>query len=168
MSSSLIKLEKIVASSSSSITLTLPTNYDVFMVKIAGVKHSEAAYDYVKFRTSGSTIVSSDYYQMSFIFRSNGAFFNSAQAGASFAYLNQYQKSTATGDQTNATIWIYNSQNSGEKTYATFEETSQGTSLIGAQGGMAMKLENVVDGINFSPSAGNYPTGRFVLYGLKK
>ena len=169
MSGSLILIDSDTASSSSSISLTgMDSTYDVYVATIEGVTHSATAYDYIRFTVGGSADTSANYDSAGKVLRTAGAYYNMAYTNQTFTYLSPYQKSTTAQDQTNATFYIFNSQNSSEYTYATFEETSKGTSLFGVQGGMVLTETQITDGINFSPSAGNYPAGEFKLYGLKK
>ena len=169
MSGSLILIDSETASSSSSISLTgMSSTFDVYMATIEGVTHSQASYDYVRFTVGGSADTSANYDSAGKVLRTQGAFHNQVQTNATFGYLSPYEKSTTAQDQTNATIYIFNSQNSGEYTFATFDETSKGTQVFGVQGGMVLAEAQITDGINFSPSAGNYPAGDFKLYGLKK
>tara|TARA_R110002020_G_scaffold445821_2_gene657763 strand:- start:3 stop:512 length:510 start_codon:yes stop_codon:yes gene_type:complete len=169
MSGSLILIDSEIASSSSSISLTgMSSTFDVYMATIEGVTHSQASYDYVRFTVSGSADTSANYSSAGKVLRTAGAFFNQTQTNATFGYLSPYQKETTAQDQTNATIYIFNSQNSGQFTFATFEETSKGTQVFGVQGGMVLTETQITDGINFTPSAGNYSAGDFKLYGLRK
>ena len=171
MSGSLILIDSDTASSSSSISLTgMDSTFDVYVATIENLLHSEGAYDYVRFTVGGSADTSANYDSAMKVFRANGVFYNGAYTNQTFTYLSPYKKGTNTGSQTNATFYIYNSQNSSEYTFATFEESSLGTSgaLTGSQGGMVLTETQITDGINFSPDAGNYPSGEFKLFGLKK
>jgi len=171
MAGSLILIDSDTASSSSSISLTgMDSTYDVYVATIENLLHSASAYDYVRFTVSGSADTSANYDSAMKVLRANAVFYNGAYTNQTFTYLSPYQKGTNTGSQTNATFYIFNSQNSSEYTFATFEESSLGTSgaSVGSQGGMVLTVAQTTDGINFSPSAGNYSSGDFKLYGLKK
>tara|TARA_R100001460_G_scaffold108013_1_gene157948 strand:+ start:51 stop:566 length:516 start_codon:yes stop_codon:yes gene_type:complete len=171
MAGSLILIDSDTASSSSSISLTgMDSTYDVYVAIIENVTYSASAYDYIRFTVGGYADTSANYDSVMKVLRGNGAFYNGAYSNQTFTYLSPYQKGTNTGSQTNATFYIFNSQNSSEYTFATFEESFIGTSgaITGSQGGMVLTETQITDGINFSPSAGNYPSGEFLLYGLKK
>ena len=169
MSGSLVLIDSDTASSSSSISLTgMTSDYDVYIAQISAVTHSAAAYDYIRFTTSGTADTSSNYDASMRVVRSNGTFFSGTYSNQSFTYLSPYQKSTTAQDQTNAIFYIFNASNSSEYTSATFEETSQGTNLFGSKGAMTLTVAQATDGINFSPSAGNYSSGEFKLFALNK
>ena len=169
MSGSLVLVDSDTASSSSSISLTgMDSTYDVYVATIDNLLHSAASYDYVRFTVGGVADVSANYDSAMKVIRTAGAYYNGSYTNATFAYLAPYQKSTTAQDQTNAIFYIFNSQNHVEHTFATMEETSKGTSLFGSQGFVVLKENQVTDGINFSPSTGNYVSGNFKLYGIKK
>lgn len=169
MSGSLILIDSETASSSPSISLTgMDSTYDVYMATISGAKHSANAYDYFRLTAGGTPVTSANYRAGGQVLRTAGAYYNMSQINATFVYLSPYTKSTTAGDQTNAVIYIFGSQVSDKRTYATFEETSKGTSLFGVNGGMQLNIAEVHDGVNFSVNTGNYTTGEFKLFGLKK
>jgi hypothetical protein len=169
MAGSLVLIDSDTASSSSSISLTgMTSTYDVYFATIEKVVHSASSYDYVRFTASGSADTSANYDSAMKVLRTAGVDYNGAYTNQTFAYLSPYTKSTTAEDQTNATFYIFNSQNSSEYTFATFEESSKGTSLFGSQGSMVLTVAQTTDGIDFSPSTGNYSSGEFKLYGLKK
>lgn len=172
MPGSLILIDSDTASSSTSISLTgMTSEYSVYMAIVYGVTHSQSAYDLLRFTVGGNPDVSTNYDSQGKIIRTQGAFFNQGGGGytnAAYGWMSPYEKSTTAQDQTATRIHIFNSQNASGYTFATIEETSKGTQVFGLQGGMVLKENQITDGINFHPNLGNYPTGTFKLYGLKK
>lgn len=172
MAGDLILISKATASDSTSISLTgMSSTYDFYVAKISGVTHSTTAYDYVRFTVGGSVDTSANYDSTIRTLRTAAGDGSNSYANQTFIYTVPYEKDTGAGSSTNATIHIFDSQLSTEYTYCTVMESSSYGTVGGGnsgQGAGILKEDQVTDGINFSPSAGNYPKGEFRLYGYNK
>ena len=118
-----------------------------FRVLESSTPNTTANYDYAhKFLTTGGTFGNfSDTNQTSIRFVSTG---------------------TATGEQTNQLVYIYNANNSSEYTFFTQEQSqlNETSTLTGVQGGGVFTSSSQVNGIRLFFESGNIASGTFTLY----
>ena len=118
-----------------------------FRVLESGTANTTSNYDYAhKFLTAGGSFGNfSDTNQTSIRFVSTG---------------------TATGEQTNQIVYIYNANNSSEYTFFTQEQSqlNEASVLTGVQGGGVFTSSSQVNGIRLFFESGNIASGTFTLY----
>jgi hypothetical protein len=172
MSGSLIKLHEVVASSDSTITLgdsSWDTSYDVYMVKVTNM-HSSAdnVTLYVRFLVSGSPDNSSNYDYVQKTLRSKEVFGNETQTDQDKIYFGSI--GNATGEAYNGTFYLFNFNDANEYSYGTKENVYMNSSgdTKGENGGFVLTETQANDGIQFTVDSGNFASGTFTLYGLKK
>ena len=172
MAGSLIKLQEVVASSSASITLgdsSWDTSYNVYMVKVDNFNTSADNVSLsVRFLVSGSPDTSSNYDYAQKVLRSKEVFGNEGQVNQD--KINFGSIGNATGEAYNGIFYLFNFNNSSEYSFGTKENVYMNSAgdTKGENGGFVLTETQANDGIQFTVDSGNFESGRFVLYGLKK
>ena len=172
MAGSLIKIdEEIVTSAVASVTLTgIDSTYDVYMVRINKLECDTNDRDvHLQFTTSGTADTSSNYDNANKELRADSSFSNRSNTNRSDIQIGG-NIGTATGEQFNAVLYLFNFNNASEYSFCTFE-TSHFTStpnLRGRQGGGVLTVAQACDGVNVLMAGGNIDGGTFTLYGLSK
>jgi hypothetical protein len=172
MAGSLIKLQEVVASSSASITLGdsfWDTSYDVYMVQVNNMHTSANNVSlYVRFLVSGSADTSSNYDYAQKTLRAKEVFGNEAQANQD--KLNFGSIGNDTGEAYNGIFYLFNFNNASEYSFGTKDNAYMNSSADtkGENGGFVLTETQANDGIQFIVDNGNFESGTFTLYGLKK
>lgn len=173
MAGSLIKLEEVTVSSAvSSVTLgddKWDTSYDVYMVRYNNWNAvNDNVTGYMRLTASGTANTTSNYDFAAKNFDATTTFGNTSSTNQDkFDIVNS---GTATGEISNAILYLFNFNNASEYSFMTIESTlrnSNGT-LKGHQGGGVLTVTEANDGVEFFFSSGNIASGTFTLYGLKK
>tara|TARA_Y100000361_G_scaffold139447_1_gene142512 strand:+ start:768 stop:1292 length:525 start_codon:yes stop_codon:yes gene_type:complete len=174
MAGSLIKIqETTVSSSTASVTLAgIDSTYDVYMVRYNNVTiDTDTIQLRWRYRNSSGDVTSANYDFARKILRSNASFSNSTGTGAGgFTAFRTVSVGTGTGEQANGLLYLFNFNNSSEYSFHTEEGTSfdYQPSLAGIQGGGVLTVAEAHTGLTFFPASGNFDSGTFTLYGLKK
>ncbi|MDA7543937.1 hypothetical protein N8814_05305 [Acidimicrobiia bacterium] len=172
MSGSLIKIyEEIVTSAVASVTLTgIDSTYDVYMVKFSNLKPTtDNVLNRVRILVSSSADTSSNYDFANKGLRSDTTFDNNSNTNGTYWEFDR--SGNATGENTNATLYLFNFNNASEYNFITTEFTGSSPFdlIYGATGGGVHTVAQASNGIEFFFSSGNIDTGsKFTLYGLKK
>jgi hypothetical protein len=174
MSGSLIKIHEVtVTSAVSSVTLggsDWDSSYDVYMVKFSNLKPTtDNVLNRVRILVSSSPVITAEYDSANKGLRSDTTFDNNASVNQ--AYWEFDRSGNATGENTNATLYLFNFNNASEYNFITteFSGSSPFDLIYGATGGGVHTVAQASNGIQFFFSSGNIDTGsKFTLYGLKK
>ena len=175
MAGSLIKIdEEIVSSAVASVSLTgIDNTYDVYLLVMNNVSPASDNKDlymqYIK-ASDGSTDSTSNYdyatkgILASLSFQNN---FNTNQT----QFILQYARGSATNEQDNNLLYLFNTYSSAEYSFYTLE--GSGLNFAGGlgseQGGGAHSVAQSNSGVKFTwESGGNFASGTFTLYGLAK
>ena len=171
MAGSLIKIdEEIVTSAVASVTLTgIDSTYDVYMVAYNNVVPSTDA-QVLKLRvtTSGTADSDSEYDDAIMFMKSDGSF--SKTGGTNQDHFPFDTSGTATGEELDGILYLFNFNNSSEYSFATVEGVSLNSSstLRSETGGFVHTVAEANDGVSFFFNSDNIASGTFTLYGLKK
>lgn len=174
MAGSLIKIdEEIVTSAVASVTLTgIDSTYDVYMVTYNNVTiDTDTQQLRWRYRNSSGDVTSANYNFARKILRGNASFSNSTGTGAGgFTAFRTVSVGTGTQEQANGLLYLFNFNNSSEYSFHTEEGTSfdYQPALAGIQGGGVLTVAEAHTGLTFFPSSGNFDSGTFTIYGLKK
>jgi hypothetical protein len=175
MSGSLIKIDEVIASSSASVTLggaNWDNSYDVYKVVVsnATTDTDNKALQFRYLDTSNNPITTANYDVAQKVLRTDTTFEDSYATGMTNGLIIDNYIGTATGEVANATMYIFNSNNSSEYTFNTIEASYRNASgiLRGNQGGTVLDSAVATKGISLFMSSGNIDSGTFTLYGLKK
>ena len=167
MAGSLIKLEEVnVTSATASVTLTgIDSTYDVYMVAYNNVVPSTDA-QVLKLRvtTSGTADSDSEYDDAIMFMKSDGSF--SDTGGTNQNHFPFDTSGTATGEELDGILNLFNFNNSSEYSFATVEGVSlnSSSSLRSETGGFVHTVAEANDGVNFFFNSGNIASGTFTLY----
>jgi hypothetical protein len=172
MAGSLIKIQEVDASGSSTATLTgIDSTYDVYMVKVSFQRFatSNNVLRY-RFTVGGSADTSLNYDSVYKLLRADTTFTNISSTNQD--HLRGSVASTATGEAGNMLLYLFNFNNASEYSFVTQEGADfdpNTSSVIARTGGGILTVAQATDGITFYGSAGaNFDSGTFTLYGLKK
>ena len=171
MAGSLIKIdEEIVTSAVASVTLTgIDSTYDVYMVRVNNWNAvNDNVTGYMRLTASGTANTTANYDFASKNLDATTSFGNTSSTNQDkFDIANS---GTATGEISNAILYLYNCNNASEYSFMTIEATIRNSSgtLKGHQGGGVLTVTEANDGVEFFFGSGNIDSGQFVLYGLKK
>ena len=175
MAGALIKIdEEIVTSAVASVELggaNWDSSYDVYMVKVSFQRFatSNNVLRY-RFTVGGSADTSLNYDSAYKLLRADTTFNNISSTNqdhlrASVAY-------TGTGDANNMLLYLFNFNNASEYSFVTQEGADYDpnvATVIARTGGGVLTVAQATDGITFYGSnGGNFDSGKFTLYGLKK
>ena len=171
MAGSLIKIdEEIVSSAVASVTLTgIDSTYDVYMVRHNNVlSDTDSALVSVRFTVSGTPDTSANYDRAFKVFQTSTTFADASSTNQTSLLLDRL--GTAGNEQHNGIFYCFNFNNASEYSFITLETTEriQTGELRGLQGGTVLTVAQATDGIHFFLDSGNYTSGTFTLYGLKK
>ena len=171
MAGSLIKIqETTVTSAVASVTLTgIDSTYDVYMVKVNQMESvNDNVNPFLRFTVSGTGDSSANYDYAFKNLRTDSSFGNEAVTNDNEINLDNI--GTGTGEQFNCVLYLFNFNNASEYSFVTVEGVninSSGT-LKGRQGGGVLTVAQATNGVSFFPASGNFSSGTFTLYGLKK
>tara|TARA_Y100000114_G_scaffold96388_1_gene89698 strand:+ start:1277 stop:1825 length:549 start_codon:yes stop_codon:yes gene_type:complete len=182
MAGSLIKIDEFTISSgvssviigggsggSSGLNVSIDSTYDVYILNFNNVKgDADTAQARFRVTTSGSADTSSNYDRAHKIPRTAGQFAKVYTTNGTYWIYNEI--GTATGEQLNGIMYLYNFNKAGEYCYYTLETAERISSgeLQGVAGGGVHTVTQACDGIQMFASSGNLTSGTFTLYGLKK
>ena len=171
MAGSLIKIaETTVSSATASVTLTgIDSTYDVYEVVANNVTPDTDSQNF-RFRVteSGTPNTTANYDYAHKFFTASGSFGNFSDTNQTS--IRFVSTGTATGEQTNQVVYVFNANNSSEYTFFTQEQSqlNETSTLTGVQGGGVFTSTSTVNGLSFFFESGNIASGNFILYGLKK
>jgi hypothetical protein len=171
MSGSLVKIqETIISSSTASVTLTgIDSTYDVYMVKHNNVfSDTDGSLLSVRFTVSGTPDTSANYDRAFKVFQTNTTYADAIGTNQTSLLLDFF--GTAGNEQANGIFYCFNFNNASEYSFITLETTERIDTgvLRGLQGGTVLTVAQATDGIHFFLDSGNFTSGTFTLYGLKK
>tara|TARA_A100001391_G_scaffold140070_1_gene98111 strand:+ start:1724 stop:2239 length:516 start_codon:yes stop_codon:yes gene_type:complete len=171
MAGSLIKIaETTVSSATASVSLVgIDSTFDVYKVVYDNVQCDTDAQNFrIRVTKSGSADTTSNYDQAYKKLDSSTTFGNRSNTNQS--YWETEELGTATQEQNNGVLYLFNFNNSSEYSFITVEESTFNTAqqLTGRQGGGVHTVASASDGIQFLMESGNIDNGTFTLYGLKK
>tara|TARA_R100000008_G_C3476927_1_gene111836 strand:+ start:77 stop:604 length:528 start_codon:yes stop_codon:yes gene_type:complete len=175
MAGSLIKIdEEIVSSAVSSVSLTgIDSTYNVYMVAINNVTTASDNKDlymqYIK-ASDSSTDSTSNYDYATKGLLSNTSFQNNTSTNQT-QFIIQYARGSASNEQDNNVLYLFNTFSSSEYSFTTLEGSglNYGGNLGSEQGGGVHTVAQSNSGVKFTwESGGNFNSGTFRLYGLKK
>ena len=149
MAGSLIKIdEEIVTSAVASVTLTgISSNFDVYMVSVAGLESDTDSVDVnLRFTVSGTADTSANYDYAGKILRTSTTFFNNSATNQT--EIDLAQLGNATGEQFNCTLYCFNFNNSSEYSFITKEPITINNQpdLRGNTGGGVLTVAQATDG----------------------
>ena len=154
-----------VTSAVASVDLIGTTTDDVYVIFANNVTPSSDSQNF-RFRVleSGTANTTSNYdYAHKFLTASGsyGNFSDTNQTSIRFV-----STGTATGEQTNQLVYIYNANDSSEFTFFSQEQSqlNEASVLTGVQGGGVFTSSSQVNGIKLFFESGNIASGTFTLY----
>lgn len=175
MSGSLIKIqETTISSATSSVTLTgIDSTYDVYIVHFHNVEgDTDATYLSARVTESGTADTSANYDRVGKGLYAFSTFVNTSVSNQTSWRLNGAgQSGTATGEQHNGTLYLFNFNSTSQYAYITSElsaKIADGYLYAEQGGGVFTDTGTARDGIQFFMESGNIDNGVFKLYGLKK
>jgi hypothetical protein len=175
MSGSLVLIdEEIVSSAVASVTLTgINSTYDVYMVSFNNVEGAtDATYLSARVTESGTANTTANYDRAGKGLYGLTTFVNTSATNQTLWRVNGAgQSGTATGEQHNGNLYLFNFNSTTEYAFITSEITAiiADANLYGEQGGGVFSNTGTArDGIQFFMESGNISSGTFKLYGLKK
>ena len=175
MAGSLIKIdEEIVSSAVASVTLTgIDSTYDVYKVVLNNVApagdNKDLYLNYIK-ASDSSVDTTANYDFASKGLYASGSFQNNPQSNANNQKI-MYARGNSTNETSNCVIYLFNTFSSSEYSFNTVEASglNYSSQFYGEQGGGVHTVAQSNEGISFSwESSGNFTSGTFTLYGLKK
>ena len=172
MAGSLVLIDSVTASNSATVSLggsDWDSSYNVYMVEYNNVvADTDAQYFRIRVLKSSSADTTSNYDQAYKKLDSSTTFGNRSNTNQS--YWETEELGTATQEQNNGVLYLFNFNNSSEYSFITLEESTFNTAqtLTGRQGGAVHKVASASNGIQFYMASGNIASGDFKLYGLSK
>ena len=176
MAGSLIKIDEVVLSSTVSTVEIGGSNwdssYDVYVLQLSGVETSHSTDNQInmRFLASSSADTSSNYDNAHEILLANTSFANQGLTNK-----DKFQFSlgldNATGNQLNATIYLFNFNNTSEYSFMTYEMFAYNSANIlrSATGGGVLTVAQATNGVQILPFVSSaLDSGTYSLYGLKK
>ena len=162
--------ETIVTSGVSAVTLTgISSSFNVYKIVFNNVvPDTDAQTLKLRVTTSGTPDSDSEYDDGLMIMKSSGAF--SFTNGTNQDHIAFTTSGTATGEELNGVLHLFNFQNSSINSFATVEIASLNSSsaLRSQTGGFMHTVAEANDGVSFFFDSGNIASGTFKLYGLVK
>ena len=174
MAGSLIKIDEVTVTSAVA-TVELggakwDSSYDVYVVNFNNLKPTtDNVLNRVRILVSSSADTSSNYDYASKGLRSDSTFDNNSATNSSYWEFDR--SGNATGENTNATLYLFNFNNASEYNFITneFAGSSPYDLIYGSTGGAVHTVAQASNGIEFFFSSGNIDTNsKFTLYCLKK
>ena len=171
MAGSLVLIqETTVSSATASVSLVgIDSTFDVYKVVYNNVQCDTDAQNFrIRVTKSGSADTTSNYDQAYKKLDSSTSFSNRSNTNQS--YWETEELGTATQEQNNGVLYLFNFNNSSEYSFITLEESTFNTAqtLTGRQGGAVHTVASASDGIQFFMESGNIDVANFKLYGLVK
>ena len=171
MAGSLVLIqETTVSSATASVSLVgIDSTFDVYKVVYDNVQCDTDAQNFrIRVTKSGSADTTSNYDQAYKKLDSSTTFGNRSNTNQS--YWETEELGTATQEQNNGVLYLFNFNNSSEYSFITLEESTFNTAqtLTGRQGGAVHTVASASDGIQFFMESGNIDVANFKLYGLVK
>ena len=171
MAGSLVLIQQTtVSSATASISLVgIDSTFDVYKVVYDNVQCDTDAQNFrIRVTKSGSADTTSNYDQAYKKLDSSTTFGNRSNTNQS--YWETEELGTATQEQNNGVLYLFNFNNSSEYSFITLEESTFNTAqtLTGRQGGAVHTVASASDGIQFFMESGNIDVANFKLYGLVK
>jgi len=174
MSGALIKIDEVTVTSAVA-TVELggskwDSSYDVYVVNFSNLRPTtDNVLNRVRILVSSSADTSSNYDFANKGLRSDTTFDNNSNTNGTYWEFDR--SGNATGENTNATLYLFNFNNASEYNFITteFSGSSPFDLIYGSTGGATHTVAQASNGIEFFFSSGNIDTGsKFTLYGLKK
>jgi hypothetical protein len=173
MPGSLVKItETTVSSTVGSVSLggsDWDSSYDVYVVRLSNlIPSTDNVLNRVRILVSSSADDSANYDFAYKGLRSDTTFDNIGTANSTYWEFDRSGNSA--GENTNATLHLFNFNNASEYNYITneFSGSSPFDLAYGATGGGVHTVTQASNGIQFFFSSGDINSGTFTLYGLKK
>jgi len=176
MAGSLIKIDEVVLSTTVSTVeiggANWDSSYDVYMVKLSGVETSHSTDNQIdmRFLASSSADTSSNYDYAHKSLLANTTFGNTGSTNQS-KFKFSLGLDNATGNQLNATIYLFNFNNASEYSFMTYEIVAYNSANIlrSATGGGVLTVAQATNGVQILPFVSSaLDSGTYSLYGLKK
>ena len=172
MSGSLVKIQEVTASGSSSVTLLgIDTTFDVYKVIINKcIPGTDSVFMSARVTESDTPNTGTNYDFAGKLLRADVDTTNSSSENETSLFLQGNLTGTNTGEEFNLVQYIFNANTSDEFTYFTIESTFLDNSgnLNGLQGSGIFTSASTVNGVQYFFSSGDIASGKFTLYGLKK
>ena len=174
MSGALIKIDEVTVTSSVS-TVELggakwDSSYNVYLVQFSNLRPtSDNVLNRVRILVSSSADTTSNYDFGNKGLRSDNTFDNNTNTNGTYWEFDR--SGNATGENTNATLYLFNFNNPNEYNFITneFAGSSPFDLIYGCTGAGVHSASQSANGVQFFFSSGSIDTGsRFTLYGLKK
>ena len=172
MAGSLILIEEVTASSSSTVTLNpISTTHNVYKIVFQNIK---PATDNVKlqmrFQNSSGDVTSSNYDFAHKVYKTASTFDNDSAQNQTAFDLTDQELGTGTGEIGNGVLYLYNLANSSEFSFYTIEGNciDDNGNLFGNQGAGVLTVAESHVAVTFKMASDNIASGVFKLYGLKK
>ncbi len=174
MSGALIKIDEVTVTSAVS-TVELggakwDSSYDVYMVNFSNLRPTtDNVLNRVRILVSSSADTTANYDFADLGLRSDTTFNNNGNVNQTYWEFDR--SGNATGENTNATLYLFNFNDTNEDNYINYEfaGNSPFDLIYGCQGSGVHTVDQIANGVQFFFSSGNIDTGsKFTLYGLKK
>jgi len=168
MAGQLIQVEtNTVTSAVSSVTLTGIDSDDVYMVTYnSATPTTDDKNLYIRFTVSGTADSSANYDFAEKILKADGAFTTNGNTNQT-SHIISYGVGSATGENANAILYLYNFNNSSEYSFMTKEPvyTALDNNAEGHTGGVVLTVAQACDGVEFFlESSDTFEAGTFTLY----
>ncbi len=173
MAGSLEKISETTVSGTPSTVqlLGIDSTYDVYMVNYVGVKPTTDDKNIsMRFTVSGTADSSSNYDYAYKNLRTDNTFGSSSSTNQSSIGIS-FGLGNATGENANATFYLFNFNNASEYSFITTEPVYAvyQDSLQGHTGGAVLTVAQACNGVEFFlESSDTFAAGKFTLYALKK
>ncbi len=172
MTGSLVKISSVIVNSTvATATVTgIDSTFNVYKIVANGVRPDTDGNELrMRFTVSGTAQTTSNYDWSTKRLRSGASFTNDNDINQSGTRALD-NVGTGAGEFSNAVYYLFNFNNSSGYPFVTVETTSYDSfaRLVGRAGGFVHTVAQSCDGVEFSLSSGNYTSGTFTLYGLKK
>ena len=169
---SLVFLSTVTASNSATISVenTFDSTYDVYLIVISGLTLSVNGAIRVTFKMGGTYDTSSNYSRFAFVGNSNTTTAPNGAEEANTDFVLGSCGSTASRNF-NATMRIFVPSSTSLVKFCTWESSAYTDTVdrIQSINGSAMnKLTSALTGVRFTPGSGDFVSGSFRLYGIKK
>ena len=159
-----------VTSGVSAVTLTgISSTFSVYKLVFNNVApDTDAQIFKMRVTTSGTPDSDSEYDDAIMFMKSAGSF--AKTGGQNQDHFPFDTCGTATGEELNGVLYLFNFANSSEYSFATVEVASLNSSsaLRSQTGGFVHTVTETNDGVSFFFNSGNIASGDFKLYGLVK
>ena len=154
---------------SSGLNASIDSTFDVYVVRFTNLKcNYDTSNTYLRVTTSGTADTSNNYDRAHTVLWSANTIVDVYTQNGSYWGYNQ--NGTGTGESQNGIMYLFDFASSSEYSFYTLESTEKIASgaLQGIGGGGVHTVGQACDGLQFYTSDGNYTSGSFVLYGIKK